>query len=435
MKVSKLIGLLLILALTVGGWVGAYIYKQNTKPKVGQGVVTPPPAPSFTDSEESEEDEETDSTEKEDKEQTDENTSDTEVTGDKTSKDIYVLISGLPPSYDLQDVLIGLYNLSSQEITYFPYDYYIWEFNGKKNVSLGNLDPSQLKNYFVSQGVQIKDQVIVDSEMVADLFTKVMSGKDYELTWLNEKNQKVKIVVKTSPHLFNIMAKDNLNRFVVLEQLHNQLIKLLVENNEDVKKKLAGLDPETLTSENLYDREKLLSITGKNFQKKQIWGKFFSVDEESKYFNAFLESDLTPYLDTLPAIVETTVNLVDEKEKVEDENKTEDAIPDASEETTTSETTTENETKTEDWSDSETSTSTSNSSDTTTVTEDKKIETPKTETTAERIKRMREEAAKKSATTTTGTGTTVSTSTGTTLPSTTSGTGTTLSTSTGSTVK
>lgn len=231
------------------------------------------------------------------------------------SKHEYVLISWIPSSYELQTVYIGLYDTTDKVITYLPYDYHIPNYKGETNKSLGNLDSKQLKEYLLSQGIRLTGTFTIDKDVISDLFTKVMTSGDYTINYKDEKGESRTITVKSKDHLYNLLGKDNISNFTVLEQLHNELSKLLQQYNQDYMSKMS-MNPDVMTTDSLYSDPRVLSITGKYLTQKQVNSKFFSVDENSEYLKSLINDDFTQYQEMIKAKEQ-------EKQKIIEQSKQE----------------------------------------------------------------------------------------------------------------
>jgi len=218
-----------------------------------------------------------------------ENTWSWEVLKSNLSKDKYYLISWISASYDLQSVLVWLYNLRTKEISYLPYDYYIWKFNWKEDRSLWYLSSEELRTFFIWKWINIKDTIKIDRSIIFDLFTNTMSVDDYIITYIWKDGKKVEIPIKNKAQLLNLLWKDNLNNFWILEQLDTKIINLLVKNNITIsdyfnKDSLDKLtDGDLLNYETIRKSKNYLTIESKKFKKEQINSILFSVDKDFKY--------------------------------------------------------------------------------------------------------------------------------------------------------
>lgn len=241
-------------------------------------------------------------------------TSDDELVSD-TNKPEYILISGIPASYKVQSLLIWLYNIQDNYITYLPYNYYIWEYNWEQDMSLGYLTTSELRTFFTEKWLNIIDELEVDRDVIFDLFTNTMAWDEYSIKYIDENNKELNVIIKSKAHLFNLLSKDNLNKEKNLEQLYNTLIWLLVENNLSFSEVFPEVTESPFTEEKLYQTDLFESVTWKKFKKEQINWKFFLVDTDENYLNALVENDLSLYQEYLDSIPEETEPVVETKKE------------------------------------------------------------------------------------------------------------------------
>lgn len=145
----------------------------------------------------------------------------------------FVLIYWLPGSAIMQNLLISLYDIESWEMTYFPYSYYVDEIWSKKDTALAYLSWDEIKDFFISKWVNVKDYIELDRDIIFNLFVSTMNNPEdeYLIKFKTLDGNEKEFPIKTKEMLYKIASTDNLSNFANLENVQNSILYLL-RNNE-----------------------------------------------------------------------------------------------------------------------------------------------------------------------------------------------------------
>lgn len=206
----------------------------------------------------------------------------------------WVLFSWLSWSIKMQSMFIALYNKETNEVTFFPPDYYIGDYLDQRNLSLWNLTSKELTNWFTTKGFIITDNISIDRDMIKDLYYNIMSWDEYIIRYIWKDGKEVQQIIREYNQLWEFLTS-NLTNPKILEQNYSTLLWLLAKNNLVVSEVFTNKDKIPTQFQDLYEENKYHSITQKNFPQEDIQGKLFSVDKDYSYLNSLLNNKIADY--------------------------------------------------------------------------------------------------------------------------------------------
>ena len=209
-------------------------------------------------------------------------------------RDKYVLLSWLPGSPVIKNTLIVLYNIEDKTFNYFPYDYHIAKYKEKTDTSLGYLTWEEIMDYFIKNNLNIIDFIEFDRDIVFQLFIENMNVDDekYIINIVYENWDKKKIIIPSKEWFYQLLAKEHLSNFQNLENLQHQFL-LLLKNKNFLDEYITW----EISNKSLYQKNKMLSISEKNFEKKYINRKNLSFDENNEYLKALANDAISKYVE------------------------------------------------------------------------------------------------------------------------------------------
>jgi len=193
----------------------------------------------------------------------------------------YVLFSGFPASVTNKNMLIALYNTETDNINYFPYNYYTGMGEWKEILSF--LSEEELITFFQDQGLDVADEwEYLDQEDVFQIYIDNFTEDSY-ITLVREGEEKEQRV-GTKEDLYKLI-RDYSSELITQEQILNTLlVDYIIPGDTD----LSDFSPKG----ELYNNEFTLSLTEKPLV-SETKGKGISVleDPDFRYINSLVEGE------------------------------------------------------------------------------------------------------------------------------------------------